>query len=89
MLRTRSWWTAPVGYMYKDKPINPQDSGWRFLSGEESDEYMADNSRHGVYSLNTLANYDRDIIPLLGAAVGSSFERVDGGPLMEIWDEDA
>jgi hypothetical protein len=38
---------------------------------------MTDLSFHGVYDVNTIANYDRAIIPLLGTAVGSKFERVN------------
>ena len=66
-----------VGYMYRDEPANPMDSGWRFLSGRETPEYMADASKHRVYDVNTIANYDRDIIAWLDAPIGSSFERTD------------
>ena len=30
----------PVGFMYRDEPIDEEDSGWRFLSGTESEEYL-------------------------------------------------
>lgn len=29
----------PVGFMYREAPVFEHDSGWRFFSGEESDEY--------------------------------------------------
>jgi hypothetical protein len=64
-----------VGYMYRDEPDNDIDSGWRFLAGSESDEYMDDADNHGAYDVNTIANYDRDIIPLLDAPAGSAFMR--------------
>ncbi len=64
-----------VGYMYRDKPTNQLDNGWRFLAGDESNEYMADNSNHTVYDVNTIANYDTAIIPLLHSPEGSAFER--------------
>jgi hypothetical protein len=64
-----------VGYMYRSAPRNPQDSGWAFLAGDESDTYMADSSRHGIYDVNTIANYDPSIIPFLDAPVGSTFIR--------------
>lgn len=64
-----------VGMMYREEPRNEQDSGWRFLSGRESDEYMADNDHHGVYDVNTIANYDPSIIPFLDAPSGSAYER--------------
>jgi hypothetical protein len=68
----------PVLFMYKEQPINGQDSGWRFLSGMESDEYMADSRNHTVFDVNTIANFDPSIIPLLDAPVGSVFEKMPG-----------
>ena len=65
----------PVGYMYRDVPHNDLDSGWRFLAGDESTEYMADSGKHGVYDVNTIANYDPSIIPFLDAPQGSAFVR--------------
>jgi hypothetical protein len=65
----------PVGYMYRTSPHNPQDSGWAFLAGDENDAYMADASKHAIYDVNTIANYDPEIIPLLDAPVGSAFIR--------------
>jgi hypothetical protein len=73
-----------VGYMYREDPDNDIDSGWRFLAGSESDAYMDDADNHGVYDVNTVANYDPDIIPLLDAPVGSSFERDERGDFIEI-----
>jgi hypothetical protein len=64
-----------VGYMYGEEADNDVDSGWRFMSGRESDEYMHDAANHGVYDVNTVANYDPDIIPLLDAPIGSAFAR--------------
>lgn len=40
---------ARVGYMYREAPDFPKDSGWRLLAGDESDEYMDDADQHGVY----------------------------------------
>jgi hypothetical protein len=68
----------PVGFMYREAPDNEQDSGWRFMSGLEDQDYMDDDANHGVYDVNTVANYDPTIVPLLDAAVGSVFERTPG-----------
>ena len=74
-----------VAYMYREEADNNLDSGWRFMSGFESDEYMDDASNHGVYDVNTIANYDPDIIPFLDSPVGAKFEREDGtGPFFAI-----
>jgi hypothetical protein len=78
-----------VAFMYREAPDNDVDSGWRFMSGYESDEYMDDPGNHGVYDCNTIANYDSDIIPLLNAPIGSAFERPNGtGPLTQVHDFD-
>lgn len=39
---------------------------------------MDDPDHHTIYDVNTIANYDPDIIPLLDAPVGSAFERKGG-----------
>ncbi|MES2820897.1 MAG: DUF2185 domain-containing protein [Pseudomonadota bacterium] len=74
----------PVGYMYREEPNNPQDSGWCFMSGYESQEYMDDSNNHAIYDVNTIANYDPEIIPFLNAPIGSAFERDSAGVLVEI-----
>ncbi len=65
----------PVGFMYREAGDNELDSGWHFFAGDESDEYCDDPANFAIYDVNTIANYDRDIIPLLEAPLGSAFER--------------
>lgn len=65
----------PVGYMYREKPRNPSDSGWAFFAGDETDEYTNNPDNFDLYQLNTIANYDADIIPLLDAPIGSAYIR--------------
>ena len=64
-----------VGYMYREEPGFDADSGWRFLSGTESQEYLDDPENLQIYNVNTIANYDPDIIPFLDQPIGSAFER--------------
>ena len=68
----------PVRFLYRAAPDNEVDSGWRFMSGFESDGYMDDPANHAVYDVNTIANYDPSIIPLLDSPLGSVFEKPDG-----------
>lgn len=70
---------ALVGYMHRAPPINEMDSGWQFLAGDEDEAYMADAQRHGVYDVNTIVNYDPDILPFLDTPIGSTFERASDG----------
>lgn len=64
-----------IMYMYREKQKDSMDSGWRFFSGLEDAEYMTNNHNHGVYDVNTIANYDPTIIPYLYAKDGVAFER--------------
>lgn len=66
---------SKVGYMYREGPDFDVDSGWRFLSGTESQEYLDDPGNLQIYDVNTIANYDPDIVPFLDQPVGSAFER--------------
>jgi hypothetical protein len=61
--------------MYREEADFPEDSGWRFLAGDESDEYMDDADHHGLYEVNTIANYDPEIIPFIESPPGSCFVR--------------
>jgi len=76
-----------VRFMYREKPDMDVDSGWRFFSGFESDEYVDDPNNTAIYDINTIANYDPDIIPLLDAPIGSAFERTDASlSFQEVFD---
>jgi hypothetical protein len=68
----------PVRFMYREQAIHAVDSGWRFLSGLESDAYMQDAANHAFYDCNTIANYDRSIVPYLESPIGSVFEKAPG-----------
>ncbi|MHC5537875.1 DUF2185 domain-containing protein [Singulisphaera rosea] len=69
----------PVGYMYREQAdVDFFDSGWRFFSGDESDEYVNDPDNIAIYDVNTIANYDPEIISLLGSPAGSAFARHAG-----------
>jgi hypothetical protein len=64
-----------VGYMYREAPDHPSDSGWRFMAGVESQDYLDNPDNLAIYDVNTIANYDPKIVPLLDAPIGSTFER--------------
>lgn len=66
-----------VGYMYREEPTadNP-DSGWRFMAGNEDEEYMNNPDNHHVFAINTICNYDKDIIPYVTSKVGNAYIRI-------------
>jgi len=70
-----------VGFMYREAPRNSIDSGWRFFSGEETQDYADQPENFAIYDINTIANYDPNIISFLEAPIGSAFGRGDDGEL--------
>ena len=40
---------------------------------------MAEANNHAMYDVNTIANYDSEIIPLLDAPIGSAYVRTSLG----------
>ena len=79
-----------VGFMYREESYqkgNP-DSGWRFMAGDEDDDYMNNADNHAIYQVNTICNYDPDIIPFLSSAPGTAYIRNVNGELVldEEWE---
>jgi hypothetical protein len=64
-----------VGYMYREIPGDRGFSGWVFLAGDESREYLDDPENIAIYDVNTICNYDTDIIPFLDAGYNKAFVR--------------
>lgn len=66
---------CPVGFMYREKPGEEEDSGWRFMSGTETDEYLDDEDNMRLVDVNIVANIDPAIIPYLRNKPGAELER--------------
>ena len=64
-----------VGYMYREQSSFENDSGWRFFSGTETQQYVDNPVNTEIYEVNTIANYDRAIIPYLNSSIGTELER--------------
>lgn len=64
-----------VRFMYREKPDDSSDSGWRFFSGYEDDEYVNNPENIGLFDIKTIAEIDQDVIPLLNNPIGTAFER--------------
>ncbi|WP_419700089.1 DUF2185 domain-containing protein [Mucilaginibacter sp. NFX135] len=67
-----------VIYMYRQESDFEKDSGWRFFSGTEAQDYVDDPDNTMIYNVNTIANYDKAIIPYLNLPYGTELERVEG-----------
>ena len=76
-----------VDFMVRQNPINDIDSGWQFFSGSEDQDYIDDSNNSGIYDVNTIANYDKAIIPFLNLPIGTQLERIRGTDNFKIVDE--
>jgi len=75
--------------MYRTVPHNDLDSGWHFLSGFEDENYMNDANNFAVYEVNTIANYDRSIIPHLETLAKCAFEKTpEASKFSQVFDYD-
>ncbi len=68
----------PVGYMHRETPEDEDDTGWRFYSGTETDEYVENEYHFMMFDLNYIANCDPTIIPYLKSKKGTELERIEG-----------
>jgi hypothetical protein len=73
-----------VDYMVREEPVNEVDSGWQFFSGTEDQDYLDNANNSAIYDVNTIANYDRAIIPYLHLPFGTQLERIRGTDKFQI-----
>ncbi len=73
-----------IDYMTRDEPHNEIDSGWRFFSGTEDQDYVDDPSNSEIFEVNTIANFDPAIIPYLELPIGTQLERIRGTDKFQI-----
>lgn len=73
-----------ITVMIRDKQTYEGDSGWVFMSGLESQEYVDDHNNIMIYEVNTIANYDPAIIPYLNYPIGVSLERCINSDQFEV-----
>jgi hypothetical protein len=72
-----------VGYMYREATNDADDSGWHFFSGDETQEYVDTPLNLGIYNVNTIANYDPEITPLLDKPFGTAWARDETGKFVQ------
>jgi hypothetical protein len=74
-----------VSYAYREAPDFAQDSGWRFFSGDEDQAYVDEPANTEIYDVNTIANYDPEIVPILNTPAPAAFERArPGDPITRV-----
>ncbi len=64
-----------VLFAYRQEPDNDQDSGWRFLRGDESETFLADPTNCLVCPLSLVFAMDPSLEDLTRSADGAAFRR--------------
>ena len=77
---------AAANLIYRDKPISPEDSGWRAFTGSETGEEMADPANTILTPLSRLIEVAPDFAPHRNAPRGTALERDDAGRLVDVSD---
>jgi hypothetical protein len=66
-----------VGYLYRESPDRDNDSGWRMMAGDESDEYINDSDSLSFVSLGAVLRKDASFVGLLETPAPCAFIRSD------------
>lgn len=67
-----------VGYLYRESPDSKDDSGWRILCGDETDEYMDDPGNIAYVSLGAVLTRDDSFRDLLDTPAPCAYCRDTG-----------
>lgn len=65
----------PILFMYRENSLDEEDTGWRFLSGKEDQDYLDIPENSKFIGVNTVANLDKSIITHLNKPIGTELER--------------
>lgn len=76
-----------VRWMYREEPTEPADTGWRFFSGDEEENFSEDQENFEFHPLDTVTELDPSIAPHLDRAAPVAFERdTPDAPFTEVAD---
>lgn len=76
----------PVGFLYREAPVFENDSGWRFFSGDETDEYTDDPDNFSIVSLADITKTNPETAALLSQPEGSAWELAEDGTFQTVAD---
>lgn len=69
-----------IGYMYREEPDKDHpDCGWRFMYGDETEEYMDDADNISIVGMNTICNLQPDIMAFIHVGMGTAYEKDEDG----------
>ena len=75
-----------VGFMYREAAVFPQDSGWRFFSGNESDEYTDNPDHFQVQPVGNIIQTNPAIATLIHQTAGTAWELNQQGEFQPVTD---
>jgi hypothetical protein len=66
-----------VRFLYREKPDEKEDSGWRMFTGHEPPSYTDDPNNTRVVVVGLMLDRDPSLLEPLKASAGAAFERED------------
>jgi len=76
-----------VRWMYREEPTEPADSGWRFFSGDEAENFAGNPENFEFHPLDFVTEIDPSIAAHLERAAPVAFERESAdGEFTEVLD---
>lgn len=77
-----------IGYLYREKPEDENDSGWRVFSGDESQEYVDNSANFAMYNAVTIVELEPQLKNILDSDYPVTFERDQSeGHFIEVEDQ--
>ena len=70
--------------MYREEPDTEDDSGWRFTTGSETDEYMNNSENSSYVSLGAVLREDDSVVHLLEHTSGIAFAKDQNGNFVKL-----
>ena len=58
-------------WCFREKPINDIDTGWRFLSNIDTEEYINDSENLVICSINSIVQLEPAILSIMHLPVGT------------------
>lgn len=76
-----------VRWMYREEPTEAADTGWRFFSGDEEENFADDQENFEFHGLDVVTEIDPSVAPYLDREPPVAFEREGtDGPFTEVAD---
>ena len=77
-------------YLYREESMEDDeerdyvDTGWRIMTGKETDEYIENGDNFSFVSLGAVLSRDDSFIEILESEIGSTYERSENGKFKKV-----